>query len=448
MVMTYNWKKRLVTVITALILTLCHFDLILPTGVYAVAANGDQFLAFTSDVHNRSDNVSAVRLDAWIRTVKNLYGRIDYMGFCGDMADAYNSNMPADMYWSLAEPVMDTVRNNSLADRVCYTTGNHEHSPGNINAASTAIRNMFTMNGVPGNLPQGANYRIYCMGAMNNNQSGEGYPSEQIASLVSYLSGIGNSKPVFILSHFPLHCFGSRTTANASDVIDVLNAAAVGDADTAADDKTIVFLWGHNHTASDAYYDEIYEPGEYIDPVSGTSKKLEFYYAGAGCMSDSEYSTGSHSVKGKGLVVQITAQKKLGFAYIDANGMNRLENGPGMITGAETAGSPDDAAPTVGIVKKANPMTAKGRTIKVSASAGKTIVKKNKAFRVRNAKGTVIFTKIRGNKKITVSRKGKVTVKKGLKKGRKYIVKVKVRAAGTDRFLAKSRTVTLTIKVK
>ena len=114
-------------------------------------------------------------------------------------------------------------------------------------------------------------------------------------------------------------------TANASDVIDVLNAAAVGDADTAADDKTIVFLWGHNHTASDTYYDEIYEPGERIDPVSGTSKQLEFYYAAAGCMSDSEYSTGSHSVKGKGLVVQITAQKKLGFAYIDANGANRLE---------------------------------------------------------------------------------------------------------------------------
>ena len=449
---TYNGKKQLIAVMAAVLLTLGLYSLV-PSGiVHAAAANGDQFLAFTSDVHNKSDNVSAARLDAWIRTVRNLYGDIDYMGFCGDMANASRSGVTADIYWSLVEPVMEAVRNNHLADRVCLTTGNHEHFPGDISAAPDTIRDMFTMNGVPGNLPQHANFSIYCLGAMNNDQSGEGYRSEQISSLASYLSGIGNSRPVFILAHFPLHYYGSRLTANASDVIDVLNAAAVGDTDTTSDDKTIVFLWGHNHTVCDTHYDEIYEPGEYIDPVSGTSTKLDFYYAGAGCMSDSEYSPGSHSVKGKGLVVQITAQKELRFAYLDANGTDQLENGPGMITETGEAKVPGDAAPDAAMsgtkVKKANPMTAKGRTITVRASAGKTTVKKSRAFTIRNAKGTVTFTKIRGNRKITVSRKGKVTVRKGLKKGRKYTVKVRIRAAGTDRYLAKARTVTLTIKVK
>ena len=420
----------------AVILTFCSFGRVLSEDVYAAAANGDQFIAFTADVHNRTGNISADRLDGWIKTVKSLYGDIDYMGFCGDMARAADSNYTADEYWKLTIPVLDTVKNNDLADRVCYTTGNHEYSPGNIGSTSIArIKNAFTVNGDPGNLPKDANYRIYCLGAMSKDPSGDGFRSTQIASLASYLSKIGNSKPVFIMAHFPLHYFGSRKTKNASDVIDVLNAAAVGDANTTADDKTIVFIWGHNHTKSDGHYDEIFEPGESIDPVSGKSKKLDFYYAGAGCMSDSEQGPGSVSVKGKGLVVQVTAEKKLGFAYIDADGADRLENGPGIITQSKNE-------------KKTNPMTVKGKTIKVKASAGKTIIKKSKAFKIKDAKGTVTFKKIKGNKKITISSKGKVTVKKGLKKGKKYKVKVQARAEGTDKYLPKTKIVTLTIKVK
>ena len=431
---TSNWKKRLIIVIAAVILTFCPFGRVL--SVYAAASNGDQFLAFTSDVHNRTGNVSADRLDGWIKTVKDLYGGIDYMGFCGDMARAADSNYTAAEYWRLTEIVMDKVNNNGLADRVCYTTGNHEYSPGDISTTSNArIKNAFTVNGVPGNLPKDANYRIYCLGALSSDQSGEGYPGGQITSLTSYLKGIGNSKPVFILAHFPLHYLGGRATRNASQVIDVLNAAAVGDANTKSDDKTIVFIWGHNHTKSDAYYDEIFEPGEKIDPASGTSKKLNFYYAGAGCMSDSEQGPGSRSVKGKGLVVQVTAEKKLGFAYIDADGADRIENGPVIITQSKNE-------------KKTNPMTVKGKTIKVKASAGKTIIKKSKAFKIKDAKGTVTFKKIKGSKKITISSKGKVTVKKGLKKGKKYKVKVQVRAEGTDKYLPKTKTVTLTVKVK
>ena len=107
---TYNGKKQLIAVMAAVLLTLGLYSLV-PSGIVhaAAAANGDQFLAFTSDVHNKSDNVSAARLDAWIRTVRNLYGDIDYMGFCGDMANASRSGVTADIYWSLVGPVMETV---------------------------------------------------------------------------------------------------------------------------------------------------------------------------------------------------------------------------------------------------------------------------------------------------------------------------------------------------
>ena len=83
----------------------------------------------------------------------------------------------------------------------------------------------------------------------------------------------------------------------------------------------------------------------------------------------------------------------------------------------------------------------------------KTLKKKNvsvaakKAFTVKKAKGKVTYKKTAGSKKIIVSKAGKITVKKGLKKG-KYPIKVKVTPAWNKTYKAKSKTVKLTITVK
>lgn len=96
--------------------------------------------------------------------------------------------------------------------------------------------------------------------------------------------------------------------------------------------------------------------------------------------------------------------------------------------------------------KKANTLTAKGKTVKVKKNK-KTVIKKAKAFTIKNAQGAVTFKKSSGNKKITVAKNGKITVKKGLKKGT-YKVKIKVTAAGNSSYKAATKTVTVTIKVK
>ena len=107
-------------------------------------------------------------------------------------------------------------------------------------------------------------------------------------------------------------------------------------------------------------------------------------------------------------------------------------------------------SPSVIKAKKANTMTVKTKTVKVSAA---TLKKKNvsfaakKAFTVKKAKGKVTYKKIAGSKKIIVSKVGKITVKKGLKKG-KYTKKEKNMAAGNKTYKAKSKTVKLTIIVK
>ena len=101
--------------------------------------------------------------------------------------------------------------------------------------------------------------------------------------------------------------------------------------------------------------------------------------------------------------------------------------------------------------KKANPLSVTAKTTSVSyAKLRKSTqyLKVSKVLAVSNAKGTITYTKLSGNSKITINKKtGKVTIKKGLKKS-SYKVKVKVTAAGNSTFAKGSKTKTFTIKVK
>jgi hypothetical protein len=96
---------------------------------------------------------------------------------------------------------------------------------------------------------------------------------------------------------------------------------------------------------------------------------------------------------------------------------------------------------------EANPMTVKANQVTAKAKK-KTTIAASKAFDVKDAKGAVSFYKASGNAKITVGAAGKVTVKKGLKKGKTYKAKVLVTAAGDERYAPSTKTVTLKVKVK
>ena len=81
----------------------------------------------------------------------------------------------------------------------------------------------------------------------------------------------------------------------------------------------------------------------------------------------------------------------------------------------------------------------------------KKTIKKKGSFKLSAATvgdGAVTFKKASGNKKITVSAAGKVTVKKGLKKGKTFKVKVKVTKAETPNYNAATATKTISIKIK
>ena len=101
--------------------------------------------------------------------------------------------------------------------------------------------------------------------------------------------------------------------------------------------------------------------------------------------------------------------------------------------------------------KLENTLTVKGKKANVKAKTLKTkkvTLVKSKVLKVSKAQGKITYAKKSGNKKITINKKtGKVTIKKGLKKGT-YKIKIKVTAAGNDKYKKATKTVTAKIIVK
>ena len=100
--------------------------------------------------------------------------------------------------------------------------------------------------------------------------------------------------------------------------------------------------------------------------------------------------------------------------------------------------------------KKANTLTVKGKSpvlkYKLLRKKNQTVLRKN-AVTVSKAVGSVTYAKAKGDKKISVAKNGKITVKKGIKKG-KYKVVIKVKAAGSTYYKALTKKVTVTVVVK
>ena len=94
-------------------------------------------------------------------------------------------------------------------------------------------------------------------------------------------------------------------------------------------------------------------------------------------------------------------------------------------------------------------------TIKVKTTAKNikytTLKKKAQVFTMGatvNSKGKLTYKKLSGSSAITInSTTGKLTVKKGVKKGT-YKAKIKISAAAKGNYKAGSKTVTVTVKVK
>ena len=100
----------------------------------------------------------------------------------------------------------------------------------------------------------------------------------------------------------------------------------------------------------------------------------------------------------------------------------------------------------------------KANMLKIKAAKTPLIVKRNKKTAIKAAKAFKIIANAskskltykmkKGNAKIKISKAGKITVAKGLKKGKTYKVKVTVTSAQTATYKSAHTTVALKVKVK
>ena len=115
----------------------------------------------------------------------------------------------------------------------------------------------------------------------------------------------------------------------------------------------------------------------------------------------------------------------------------------------ETPSTP--STPAAPVKRLNNPIfvVAKKVTIKSKKlkKKKKVTVSAKKAFVMQNAQGKVTYKKLKGNKKISINKDGKITVKKGIKKG-KYTVWVRVSVAGNNGYYPADKNVKCTIVVK
>jgi len=282
------------------------FSLLLIAGICFTAAalsvraeNRDTVLVFTSDVHHTTgeNDGSAKRLENFLKHVTKEYGTIDAVGICGDLAAIYKG----DTYWSHAAVVMNNVE--ALGIEGIYTTGNHEHKNGSFSTSGNSTVKRYTRLGLG---KAANNYEIYCMGAASQT---EAFPESDIKALSDYLKSVGTEKPVFILSHYPLHSYTykeggttvTRDPENRKKVIELLNQY-----------PNTFFIWGHNHSKDDVNYDRIQTESIGDIPIS-------FTYLAGGSMT--EYADGNNyagSIKGKGLVVTVSEDGTIvSLCYLD-----------------------------------------------------------------------------------------------------------------------------------
>ena len=143
------------------------------------------------------------------------------------------------------------------------------------------------------------------------------------------------------------------------------------------------------------------------------------------------YTTSNSKVATVNAVTGVVTGKSQGTAYIKAT----------------NNGASDSVKITV--IRRANTLKASAKKLTVKVKAKKTVFKRSKAFRISGAKGKLTFKKKSGIKLVSINKKtGKITVKKGLKKGKTYTIKFNVRAAGDRTYKAKSKNVRVKIKVK
>lgn len=248
-------KSKMFALLLAVLMLTASFPL------SAFAAANDIF--FATDVHRKTSNLtgilSAVSEDA----------QMDTIALGGDYEVSVSS----------LENAVDAVFPNA---EKCFTTGNHDEAGSGLYETGEALVN--------------EHFALYIIAYEDFKNAAAVEP------LRKYLDGYNKNektegKPLFVLSHLPLHK-DRRDNTNAYRYAQLLNEAGRS--------IDIVYLWGHNHTVDRTLYFE--SVGETLTPEGGSAMTLSFTYVTAGYIKE-----------GYGLTVRVN-DKTIDFQRYTASG--------------------------------------------------------------------------------------------------------------------------------
>lgn len=241
----------------------------------AVVWSGSDFQYGTGDTIEEKAANNKVLLQEIITAQKNAgYRSIDEALFPGDLTPSSGkeaSNIGA-------ATVLETLNENwgLTADKVMFATGNHDSGGFDLNDATGGYdREHYAVYNI--------NYAGFpCKGSKSVVQD----TANALKKWLDAKAETGYAKPIFVMTHLPLHHNGRYDNYNASYIVDVLNEAG-------EKGLNIIFLFGHNHSGG---YDRYvggsciyYAPGDtmLVSKVDGTvsgftETTLHFTYMNAG----------------------------------------------------------------------------------------------------------------------------------------------------------------------
>ena len=237
--------KKTVSRIGALLLALVMMLSLLPTSVLATGSEPTVVIA-GSDFQNPNGN------DAGAQTVTNIltqmqnadYAKADGFLFCGDYNYSYDYTAAGlQVHINALNAAVNEKYSSIAAENRVYVQGNHDQVPVGTGGLAQSGAND----------PTGDSAGKYGVFVINEDdymwKNSDGTTIQKTANaLKSYLdtkAADGFDKPIFVLSHLPLHY--SMRTRNDGDgkyanyIFDVLNKAG-------ADGLNIIFLYGHDHS--------------------------------------------------------------------------------------------------------------------------------------------------------------------------------------------------------
>ena len=234
---------------------------------------GAEYIAFAGDVH-----AEVPGFEGWLLDIKAAYGdQFTLLNYSGDICD---KNWDEAVYTQFMD-----ILNAEMPGAYNLTPGNQEWKSGAPGPNWDELGEDFTRIGETANTDT---YIIYNLGAAQESMS---FPQADIDALAAYLAAAPANKPIFVLSHFPLHLSMAtathsipggdhRSTDNSGALIEVLNQY-----------PNVIFIWGHNHTFQDPRYGVIATAGsKFTYDYSNPGEKIEINFTaltyGSFCRGD------------------------------------------------------------------------------------------------------------------------------------------------------------------